>query len=65
LFLLNHWLSGFSTLYTDARTVNAYAVLSARGRQCQAERGRLPNFVAVNWANLGALQRVVDELNGF
>lgn len=65
LFLLNHWLSGFSTLYTDAQTVNAYAVLSARGRQCQAERGRLPNFVAVNWANLGALQRVVDELNGF
>ncbi|HEX2805812.1 MAG TPA: hypothetical protein VHN80_06550, partial [Kineosporiaceae bacterium] len=65
LFLLNHWLSGFSTLYTDAQTVNAYAVLSARGRQCQAERGRLPNFVAVNWANLGALQRVVDEMNGF
>ena len=32
---------------------------------CLAERGRKPNFVAVNWVSLEALNQVVDKLNGF
>jgi hypothetical protein len=29
------------------------------------EGGQLPNFVAVDFYDLGALFQVVDELNGF
>jgi hypothetical protein len=65
LFLVNHWLSNFTTLYTDAQTVNAAEVLGPRVERCQAERGRLPNYVAVNWNNLGDVPQVVDQLNGF
>ena len=64
LFMVNHWLSNFTTLYTDAQKVNAADVLGPRVEQCQAERGRLPNFVAVNWNNLGDVPQVVDQLNG-
>ena len=32
LFLLNHWLSGFSSLVTDARLVNERDLLLAAGR---------------------------------
>lgn len=64
LFQLNHWLSGFGTLVSDAALVNAADVLGPRARQCEAERGQIPNFVAVNYYNLGDLFGVVDELNG-
>ena len=64
LFQLNHWLSGFGTLVSDAAQVNAADVLGPRARQCEAERGQIPNFVAVNYYNLGDLFGVVDELNG-
>ncbi len=65
LFLLNHWLSGFSNLVSDAETVNARDVLLARAQQCQAERGQIPNFVAVNYVAFGDVYDVVDTLNGF
>ncbi|MGV8965095.1 MAG: hypothetical protein ACOH2F_02340 [Cellulomonas sp.] len=64
LLLVNHWLSGFTRLYTDAQEVNTAAVLGARVERCQAERGQLPNFLAVNWTDVGALMSVVDGLNG-
>ncbi|MDQ1249226.1 MAG: hypothetical protein QG597_3600 [Actinomycetota bacterium] len=64
LFQLNHWLAGFGTLVSDAALVNATGVLGPRADQCQAERGQIPNFVAVNYYNLGGLFDVVDQLNG-
>jgi hypothetical protein len=64
LLLLNHWLSGFSSLVTDARLVNARDVLLPRAEQCQDERGTIPNFVAVNYVALGDVYDVVDALNG-
>jgi hypothetical protein len=64
LLLINHWLSSFTTLYTDAQQVNALSVLTAREQQCAAERGRRPNLVAVNWINIGDMQQVIDGLNG-
>ena len=48
----------------DARVVNAYDVLMGRARQCQQERGLLPNIVAVNFSDQGDLFRVVQDLNG-
>lgn len=65
LFLVNHWLSSFRTLVSGARQANAESVLGERVRACRAERGQIPNFVAVNWYDQGDLLAVVDELNGF
>jgi hypothetical protein len=33
--------------------------------RCRNERGRLPNYVAVNFYDQGGVFRVVDRLNGF
>ena len=48
-----------------AAMVNEFDVLSSRAQRCELERGHLPNFVAVNFAEEGDLLRVVDDLNGF
>jgi hypothetical protein len=63
LFLLNHWIET-TDKRAAAQAVNQYAVLDARAKQCTTERGHMPNFVAVNFAENGDLLRVVDDLNG-
>ncbi len=63
LLLLNHWLSGFTSLVTDAELVNDREVLLPRAEQCEGER-QLPNFVAVNYVAIGDVFTVVDTLNG-
>ncbi len=64
LFMVNHWLSSFTALVSNAQKANAEEVLAARAAKCEQERGHIPNFVAVNWYDQGDLLRVVDELNG-
>jgi hypothetical protein len=64
LFQINHWLSGFTSLVSDAEQVNTADVLGTRVEQCRAERGLQPTFVAVNYADIGDLMAVVDRLNG-
>ncbi len=64
LFGINHWLSGFTALVSNAELVNAYDVLRARVAECQDVRGRTPTMISVNWYDRGDLFRVVDELNG-
>lgn len=64
LFLLNHWLSGFSSLVSNAELVNDRNVLLERAERCRAERGQIPNFVAVNFVDRGDVYDVVDALNG-
>ena len=64
LFMVNHWLSSFTRLVSNAQKANTEEVLGTRVRSCQAERDMMPNFVAVNWYDQGALLQVVDELNG-
>ena len=63
-FLLNHWIQRGSPNRVDAAIVNEYDFLLARARQCEEERGKMPNFVAVNWYGQGDLFEVVDTLNG-
>ena len=65
LFLLNHWIEDPLPTLERAEIANAYEMLSARAKQCQDEGGQIPNFVAVNFYDVGALFQVVDELNGF
>lgn len=64
LLLVNHWLSGFSSIVTAAEQVNVVDVLGERVRQCQQERGMRANFVAVNYYDIGDVVAVVDDLNG-
>jgi hypothetical protein len=65
LFLVNHWIETTPTPRpSNAELVNAYDVLYARARECQRERGLLPNILAVDFYRSGALFRVADELNG-
>jgi hypothetical protein len=63
-FLLNHWIQRGSPNRVDAAVVNDYDFLLGRAQQCAAERGQIPNFVAVNWYGQGDLFDVVDTLNG-
>ncbi|MFC6712409.1 hypothetical protein [Branchiibius cervicis] len=64
IFLMNHWLSGFGSLQADAKKVNARSVLLPLAQKCEKERGQIPNYVAVNYVNLGDLKSVVQTLNG-
>jgi hypothetical protein len=64
LFQLNHWLEKLTPAPSDSAAVNAYPLLLARARQCQRERGRVPNIVAVNFYGAGAVIDVVNTLNG-
>jgi hypothetical protein len=63
LLLVNHWLSGFSSLVSNATIANAADVLGPRVEQCVDER-QFPNFVAVNYVAIGDVYAVVDGLNG-
>lgn len=64
LFLVNHWVSSTASRVTNAATVNARDVLLSRLRECEQERGRIPNYVAVDFYDQGDLFDSVDELNG-
>jgi hypothetical protein len=65
LFLVNHWIDDWRRVPQNSALVNARAVLGSRLARCEKERGRLPNFVAVDYYDRGDLLEVVDELNGF
>ncbi|MBE0609441.1 MAG: hypothetical protein IH609_08680 [Dehalococcoidia bacterium] len=64
LFQLNHWIARMTPLPSDAEVLNAYHFLLGRARQCELERGRVQNLIAVNFYEVGDVFRVVDTLNG-
>jgi hypothetical protein len=63
-FLLNHWIQRGAPNRVDAAIVNEYDFLLARSQQCAEERGKMPNFVAINFYQNGDVFDVVDTLNG-
>jgi hypothetical protein len=65
LFLVNHWVGNPLSSSENAALANPYDVLAPHVKKCQEKRGKLPNFVAVDFYEIGDLFRVVDELNGF
>jgi hypothetical protein len=66
LFLLNHFLTGPLGGGPDlAEMVNYNPLFLDRARQCEEEGNALPNFVAVDFYDIGDLFEVVDALNGF
>lgn len=65
LLLLNHWIeTPPHPLPSNAEIVNAHDFLLARARQCERERGKIPNIIAVDFYRTGDLFAVVDALNG-
>jgi hypothetical protein len=63
LFLVNHWLGPLPS-EDAAAAVNLAEVLRARVEACEAERGKVANFVAVDHYQIGDLLGVVAALNG-
>lgn len=64
LFLMNHWVEREAPDRADALVVNARDYVVQRARACAVSRGKMPNFIAVNFFSLGDVLGAVDELNG-
>jgi len=64
LFILNHFLTRAVGSPALAEMVNHNPLFLSRAQQCQAESGRLPNFVTVDFFDIGDLFAVVETLNG-
>lgn len=63
LFTVNHFLTRVFGDPELARAANARETLAARLDACARQHGRRPNFVAVDFYELGALREVVRALN--
>ena len=64
LFLLNHWLTTGIPVKEVASSVNSRDALLERVAECEAERGRQPTVLAVDFVETGDLVETVAELNG-
>jgi hypothetical protein len=65
IFLMNHWIESTpAPRPSNAKIVNAEAVLVARARECRRSRGKLPNVIAVDFAATGDVVRAAAVLNG-
>jgi hypothetical protein len=64
LFLLNHWVQRVAPDRADAVNVNSLDAIVDRARECQRERGLIPNYIAVNFYSIGDLTEAVATLNG-
>ncbi len=64
MFLINHWLRPDGPPDPGAAAdVNSRSVLLDRYRTCAAQRQVLPNVIAVDFTEVGALYATVRELN--
>ena len=62
LFLVNHWVTLTAPDPLDAADVNRSEVLLDRVEECEEERERRPNIIAVDFYTQGDLLDVVAEL---
>ncbi|MFC8344228.1 hypothetical protein [Streptomyces sp. NPDC057280] len=63
LFLLNHFITAGGGSRLDAGEVNARDYVLDRVAECERERGRPVNFVAVDYTTIGDARGAVDTLN--
>ncbi|MFD4258126.1 hypothetical protein ACFWR9_10965 [Streptomyces sp. NPDC058534] len=63
LFLLNHFVTAGGGLRLDAGTVNSRERVLERAHNCERQRGRPVNFIAVDYATIGDALGAVGELN--
>ena len=64
LFVVNHFLTAPVARRSFAEQINPAAFMRPYLERCQAETGQRPNFVAVDFYEVGDLLLVVRELNG-
>ncbi len=64
LFILNHFLTDPLASPALATMVNSNPLLLTRAQRCQRETGSLPNFVTVDYYEIGDLFATVRALNG-
>jgi hypothetical protein len=64
LFILNHMLDTGDQAEEFAKTVNLEASLLTRARKCQRKSGHIPNFIKVDYYDVGDLFSSVNKLNG-
>jgi len=63
-FIVNHWLRPNGPPDpVGANTVNSQKLLTARLQQCIAERGRIPDVLAVDFTGIGDLYKTVNQFN--
>jgi hypothetical protein len=63
LFIFNHFLTNPIGLKAFAEMVNYNPMLGDRAAQCETESGQLPNFVTVDFVDVGDVFTVVHDLN--
>jgi hypothetical protein len=63
LFILNHFLTDPVANTFLAGMANKDPVLSDRVAQCEQEAGQMPNYIAVDFYEIGSVFEVVDALN--
>lgn len=63
LFLLNHFITDAGGSRLDAGKVNARRYVLDRVQDCERERGRPVNFIAVDYTTIGDARGAVDTLN--
>jgi hypothetical protein len=65
IFLMNHWIETTpAPRPSNAKLVNAEAVLLQRAKQCRRLRGKVPNVIAVDFAATGDVVHAAAVLNG-
>ena len=63
LFILNHFLTNNTGAPSYAQQVNHGFLLSRRARDCWAYQQRIPNFVTVDFYEIGDVIRIANLLN--
>jgi len=61
--VMNNFITRSAPSRNDAAVVNGSASIVRRARQCAAKRGRMPNFINVDFSTLGDVPGAVDTLN--
>jgi hypothetical protein len=67
LFIFNHFVTDATLgygLYNESNDVNANPFFITRALDCQTQTNKFPNFITVDYYELGDGLDVVDELNG-
>jgi len=62
--ILNHFISNPFPTPMNAERANAESILLDRALACWRASGRLPNFITVDYYEIGGVLSVVDRLNG-
>jgi hypothetical protein len=61
---MNHWVARVPPDRVNATIVNPKRVLIDRAQECARDRRLRPNYLAVDFSNIGDVTGAVDELNG-